>query len=370
MRLLRSTPAPLLLVGALACLASVSQSMSESTAPSGDSTCYSDLDFAAAFLLENDAGVQGLGWTTYPAKVVEALDRERSVAADARSPATCAASINRFLQSIRRGHLAAVSLAGGEVSTGDMHTLRAVNSRRLSAQTTYIQIPSFGEGIHGQLVDLVETNKHGVRDAAHLVIDVRGNHGGNDSAFEPLLSLLGPATYRAPTAEIFVTAANITGWEAVVPQVSHPDDAEWLDQVIGRMKDAGAGWIATSSQTDWVFHYKERQVRANPLRVVLLIDEGCGSSCEQFVVTARQNERVVTMGRRTFGALDASNLRRVSMPSRQVAVDYATSFVRRPGGQQIDGVGIAPDLELPSPTDDEARAAEVEIARQYVERPE
>src|SRR5690606_40852753 len=71
--------------------------------------CVADLDFAAAFLLDNDAGIRGMGWTAYPSLAEEAFQRERTSAAMAESVPECTAALNRVLQSVRKGHIGASS---------------------------------------------------------------------------------------------------------------------------------------------------------------------------------------------------------------------------------------------------------------------
>lgn len=334
--------------------------------------CVGDLEFAAAFLLENDAGIQAAGWTAYPREVSNALNRSRASAAHVESPAECVDLIRQFMASIRRGHLSANLLV---TDTGEVADIGAVlrqspkvMTRRLSEHTSYIEAPSFMGDAGQQLARIVDDNQDGVREARYLVIDLRRNGGGSDSAFLPLLSLLGPATYRSHYPYLFVTPANIAATEALIPEISPHPDVELLKELIARMKAAGMGWLAMADQQVLEVQLDASQVKATPERVVLLIGDDCASSCEQFVITARQNPRVTLIGRKTFGALDASNCRLMPAPSGQIAVYYATTYVRRPAGQQIDEIGIPPDIELPAPADEEAFLAEVALAQAAVEQ--
>lgn len=336
------------------------------------SYCVGDLEFAAAFLLENDAGIRAAGWTAYPQKVADILNRVRASAAHIESPTECVELIRQFMASIRRGHLSAYPLVtdAGEVADigAALRQSPKVITRRLSAHTSYIEAPSFMGDAGQQLARIVEENQDGVREARYLIIDIRRNGGGSDSGFQPLLSLLGPATYVYQFPDILVTPANIAATEALIPEISPHPDVEQLKELIARMKAAGKGWLAMADQQVLEVQLDASQVKATPERVVLLIGDDCASACEQFVITARQNPRVTLMGRKTFGALDASNCRLMPAPSGQIAVYYATTYVRRPAGQQIDEIGISPDIELPAPADEEAFLAEVALAQMTVEQ--
>ncbi|MFH4325345.1 S41 family peptidase, partial [Acinetobacter baumannii] len=66
-----------------------------------------------------------------------------------------------------------------------------VTTKQLSNLTTYIHIPSFDEDIHTQLENIIHENQDDILQKPYLIIDVRNNNGGFDSAFKPLLMLMG-----------------------------------------------------------------------------------------------------------------------------------------------------------------------------------
>src|SRR5262245_7673415 len=267
--------------------------------------CAADVDFVAAFLLENDAGIRALGWREYPSGPATVLDRERKAAATTTSPESCVELLNRFLVSIRRGHLAALpGEADASVVLGPKVPPK-VGVRKLSKKTTYIEVPSFGIGIREQMERIVGMNEADLRDADHLIIDLRKNGGGSDTAYAPLIELLGPATYRTLMPDMLVTPANIAAWEELLPEASERDQKRIRERV-ARMKAADSEWVSMSNPSVVVTEYTKKQVKATPQSVWIMIGPKCGSSCEQFVLAARQNPRVTLVGRRTYGALDAS----------------------------------------------------------------
>ena len=336
------------------------------TAPSTSMDCAADIDFVASFLLENDAGVRAAGWQDYPLEPATVLDQESMAAEAATSPEACAQLINRFLVSVRRGHLAAVP--GKEEASVVLGPKipPLVNVRKLSKKTTYLEVPSFGIGIREQLDRIIEKNEADIRDADHLIIDVRQNGGGSDSAYTPLIKLLGSATYRTQMPDMLSTPANIAAWEELLPEMAERDQKRVRER-IARMKAAASAWVPMSDPSIAIAEYTRKDVKATPKSVWIMIGPKCGSSCEQFVLTARQNPRVTLAGRKTYGALDASNVRPVRTPSGKITLYYATSYVRRPQGEGIDGVGIAPAIELPPPADEAALAAEVTAVQRLAE---
>ncbi len=350
--------------------------------------CRGDVDFAASFLLANDAGLRAHGWSAYPPPVAKRLSEQRIAAAKATSAGACADVLQGFFRSIRKGHLAVrpveVQAQPEAPSSKPADGAKAepgprVELRPLSSRTVYLRVPSFDLGIREQLEQLIERNQAQIRNSANLIVDVRNNGGGSDSSFGPLLELLGPATYRVPGADVLVTAATLSGWKASLREIpaSEPKVRRSVNEIIARMtlvkKEAdrrgrSEAWAPLSTDRQPGVTIGGQDVKARPERVWVMIDSSCASSCEQFVLMARQNRRVTLVGRRTFGALDASNLRPVRTPSGAIEVWFATTYVRRPRGQEVDEVGIAPTVSLPLPPDEAAFAAEVGKVQAMAER--
>jgi C-terminal processing protease CtpA/Prc len=95
-----------------------------------------------------------------------------------------------------------------------------------------------------------------------------------------------------------------------------------------------------------VFHPKS--VSRFPLKVAVLVDRKCASSCEDFVLTAKQSTKVTIIGsENTAGVHDYGNLRKVYLPGwRQMMVPTT-----RERGPRMDFVGITPDVVLPQNSD-------------------
>ncbi len=345
---------------------SMISTLANSTGSNDSMDCAADIDYVAAFLLENDAGIRASGWREYPPGPATVLDEERKAAATVTSPESCVQLLNRFLVSVRRGHLAALAgEADASVVLGPKVPPK-VGVRKLSKKTTYIEVPSFGIGIREQLERIVGLNEADIRDADHLIIDLRNNGGGSDTAYAPLIELLGPATYRTLMPDMLATPANIAAWEKLLPEASERDQKRIRERV-ARMKAASSEWVSISNRSVTVTEYTKKEVKATPKSVWIMVGPKCGSSCEQFVLAARQNPRVTLVGRKTYGALDASNLRPIEAPSGEITVYYATTYVRRPQGEEVDNVGIPPEVELAPPADDAAYAAEVATVQRLAE---
>ncbi|WP_116108447.1 S41 family peptidase [Lewinella sp. IMCC34191] len=80
-----------------------------------------------------------------------------------------------------------------------------------------------------------------------------------------------------------------------------------------------------------------------PARVAILIDGGNGSTDEQFLLAARQSQKVKLFGQSTFGVLDISNMYYIPSPCQEFELGYSLTRSFRIPHLAIDGVGIQPD---------------------------
>ena len=334
--------------------------------------CLTDLDALPGFLLANDAGGRDVV-AQRGAALDEALERARAHAREAVDDGACIDALRGYLRAWRHGHLSIVALqAAGNAAAAPPPTTgdpRAPRFRVLSAKTALLTLPSFGDHYARLIESLVAAHRREITSRPYLIIDVRGNGGGSDRSYGPLLPLVASNVTRTPNAEFLATPANVAASEAVcrLPEVSSADCLKFMAPVIEAMKAAPTGTFVLPTGERPVDVDVPRHVLANPRRIAVLIDARCGSSCEEFVLAARQSFKVKTFGRPTFGSLDYSNMRPHDLPSGRHRLFYATSRSLRLPSNPVDASGIAPDQLLPTPGNEAAFAAEIETVRGVLE---
>jgi carboxyl-terminal processing protease len=177
-----------------------------------------------------------------------------------------------------------------------------VRSRWLVARKiAYVAIPSFDDPAFERAAMQIVRN---VWSAKSIVIDVRGNGGGRTPAY--LMWLL--ADRRLPWWRETSTA----------PQPARPlakPDQHWP-----RNADAYRG------------------------RVVLVADEGCGSSCEDFVMSLVVSRRARFVGARTKGT---TGMIFVAELEKGVQLAVGTIHESFPNGAPFEGIGIEPTDPVP-----------------------
>ncbi|SDC18705.1 S41 family peptidase [Acinetobacter boissieri] len=333
--------------------------------------CLQDLNFTAQFLLDNDAGIKGQRWESYPENIQKILEAQKEKVVDVKTIKECRNIANPFLNAIRKGH---IGLNGLSIKNELPKTLvpekeEIVTTQKLSELTSYIAVPSFGLSVKKQLESLIANNQDNILHAKYLILDLRKNGGGFDDAAEPLYKLLGEAEYWSEVPQIYISPANIQAYKDLRNSIPNAELKAQLAAIIKKMQSKKNGWTYMTEDDTALFSEKitKKDVLASPVKVVVLTDENCGSSGEEFVKSVRQNPRVVTMGQNTYGTLDASNVREKQTPSKKLYVWYATTYVHRRAGQEIDNIGIPPSIKLPKPVDQQAYDNEVKLAQNYLE---
>ncbi len=218
-------------------------------------------------------------------------------------------------------------------------------ARQMDKQTLYIRITSFGAPF-ANLIDSVFTkNKALLKSLPYLILDLRGNGGGSDFAYEPIRPYLYTNKVVNVGVDVLATTDNINGWKkAIIGNPDIPEETQKeLQKFIDTMEAHKGEFISSAADQN----YEAEKTEAYPQHVVVLMDKGCGSTTEQFLLEARQSKKVTLMGMPSAGVLDYANMREGFLPCNDMALYYATTRSRRlKMGMGIDNVGIKPRVPL------------------------
>ena len=203
----------------------------------------------------------------------------------------------------------------------------------------YIRVPSFfGADFEKRAIELVREYK----DAAALIVDVRGNAGGSTPG--ELTKRLMNRPYRWWTES---TPASLPYFRVRAAQGS------WEYQPFNR------------PELLWRSQASEPAADAYQGRLALLVDAGCFSACEDFVMPFKDNGRAVVAGETTGGSTGQPYFLDLGDGMQAVVGAKREMF---PDGARFEGIGIRPDVEV-SPSVDDLRAGRdnvLETARQRV----
>jgi len=337
---------------------------------SNASPCVADLEDAAHFIAANDAGARDHLASHGPA-IATAFDTARRAAKGAPDDAACDGILNTYVLAWRPTHMGIVPArwsagAAPSVQPAPPEPPSGPRFQALGKDTALLVLPSFGEHLGNAVPKLLAEHRTALAARKYWIIDVRGNSGGSDAHHAPLRPWLFDGPLQRHGVEFLVTPANIQAQQDACLRIGNP---QWCVQmmapVAARMRSRPMGSFALMAERPVVAETVVLEPR-RPQRVAVLADGGCASSCEQFVLDARASYRVKIAGRPTMGAIDYANGRYHALPSGRTLF-YATSRSTRLPAMRVEGIGIAPDVLLPSPRDAAARDAEVARVQRWLE---
>lgn len=186
------------------------------------------------------------------------------------------------------------NLSKSEVAKGVSFYAR-FEQKRLAENIGYIHFTSFIASLNEKIRAAIES----MRDAPGIIIDLRGNGGGDD--------------------DVAIKMANL-------------------------LFDRKVQLMITRTRKGDDLYYKTTPAK-NPYRgkVIVLIDEKSGSASEQFAVAMQESGRATIVGKTSAGEdLDADLLK---LPSGAYLI-YPYGQPHTPKGVVIEGRGVRPDIEV------------------------
>ncbi len=248
--------------------------------------------------------------------------------------------------------------------------------RKLRDGVAYMKLADFGDDT--AIVNMYKENDALLRNSAYLVIDVRANGGGNDSAFFPLLEFCLPFGRKLSEltegiydsdAEFNYTERNcdarIEQFEKYLQEDVPEDTRNMLTQMLdGLKKNRGKGFMTDDSVDGEQLPYVGA---ALPEKVFIIADEECASSGDAFVDMMRKSEKVTVVGRPTMGILDYSNCTGCFWDDYYLV--YPTSralYIDR--GIRMRGNGVPVDVHIPWTPEHLERDVDMDTVLELIEK--
>ncbi|HSU17775.1 S41 family peptidase [Longimicrobium sp.] len=219
----------------------------------------------------------------------------------------------------------------------------AFAARQVEPGTVLLQIPNFDNSRSATIDSLFAASAPLLRNARTLIVDLRGNGGGSDYNYRHLLPLLYTRPIVTVGAQARATPGNVAAYEALLTDSGVPDGVKGsIRNSIAEMRRYLGGWTPRRESTT-----RFRRPLPHPERVAVIVDGGCASTCEQFVLAARQSAKTTLFGARTAGVLDFANVISVPVPGTRLVLHQPTSRSGRLPADPVDPLGIAPAVPIP-----------------------
>lgn len=241
----------------------------------------------------------------------------------------------RFRLTLRGGH--EVEVVRGE-GLGPAPGARKVEAQVLTDGVPYVVVPSFGApALEAQAVALVK--EHAAAPA--MIVDVRRNGGGTTPV--SLIEALLDRPYAEWTEATVVSNALFGAYRAIGESYTKEQLGEYVSGYVDGLSTFDRAELRTLG----------RVVKpGTPVytgRLVVLIDDGCASACEDFVLPLKVSGRATLVGEATQGSTGQPYMRSFG---DGLSFRVSTKRVYFPDGGRFEGVGIEPDVEvIPTPAD-------------------
>jgi hypothetical protein len=317
--------------------------------------CSVDLDSAEVVIRLDYAGyapkVRGR-----EAAFASATEAARAEASESEDAWGCTAAIQRWLDFFRDPHL---MVWGSTVAMRDPvplgASLEAQDGTRPSIRfpddsTTVLRLPDFALRHASAIDSLLGHHDVEIVSRPFLIVDVRRNGGGWTGSYAGLSRLL----YTGPVVvhgwDTWSSEGNIAAMRDGLAYEGLPEMvAEAIRAVLPKMESNPGAFVALEQNRE----LRLDTIFALPRSVGVIIDRGCASSCELFVLEAAQSSKVVVLGREnTHGAVDYGHIRTVYLPSRSRALRVPIARSHRLQVTSLDMLGIAPQIRIPEGVND------------------
>lgn len=277
----------------------------------------------------------------------------------AQRPDTLPCLIDEYIQRFKDRHLWVNTTNQGQIQFHDLlqrvraryrakHKPETTNmyytAKPMNDSTYFLRIPSFRDSTSNQMS---KDNWDAITSRPYLIVDLRCNGGGNDQNFDALADLTYSGPYLTHGVEQYATPDFLALFKDII---AHDPQSEWRDylQELTDSMENHLGDYVLRPGMQCIRLVRRDTVYQNPRRIGLLIHGRNASSAEQYILEAKESEKVVLFGNeRTSGTLDLSNVFDITSPSGWFKLYIPTTRSCRWPDIVIDGKGIAPQIPIP-----------------------
>lgn len=216
---------------------------------------------------------------------------------------------------------------------------------KITENTTLLRIPSFDYANKKIIDSLIENNMNIISSKENLIIDLRFNGGGSDNCFEKIIPIIYTNPIRTIGVEFLSSKTNNLRMIEFMndPEFSE-EDKKWAKTAFEKLNQHIGEFVSLDTTIIDIIAYDT--IYLYPKNVGIIINNGCGSTTEQFLLAAKQSKKVKLFGTTTYGSLDISNMHFVKSPCNDFELGYGLSRSKRIPNMTIDGKGIQPDYYI------------------------
>jgi len=217
---------------------------------------------------------------------------------------------------------------------------------KLDEKNTLLSLPSFNLD-YDYFNDLINENENLIINSENLIIDIRGNRGGNGIYF-PLIELFATQNMEGSQGFVLASSDNLEYFER---QVSWGTRGLYKP-VIKRMNENMGGIVDGPAYPEKKFKVQESRIK----NVAILTDKSSASAAESFILhSKRSSTKVQTFGGPTEGMIDYTSVNSVLLNSgkQYIYFRYPTGTLHKQiPNNGYNKTGIVPDVPISADVED------------------
>jgi len=224
-----------------------------------------------------------------------------------------------------------------------------VEFKQLNSEFLYVKLPIFNIREVETLDSLLIANKKLLAETPYLILDFRGNGGGDASASDEMIKLIYTHPIVYPEWEYRFSKEYIEQMEAWIKEDTNNLKYAPAPALLDEMKK-NPGRLA-GYQGDITLTYDVTPDQY-PQHIAFLIDKDCGSATEFFVFSGKQSKKVTLFGTNTHGVMDYGLTQTYALCKGVFYIGVATGRNGWVKDFRIDNVGFEPDVRIPADESD------------------
>lgn len=194
-----------------------------------------------------------------------------------------------------------------------------------------------------------------------VIIDLRGNGGGDDTIGQALADLLSGQLLKTPyssqwvsrtpeSSQVFINSFEY--WRRVDQAAGRSAPQHLVDLIkeYSLIRDDAAAGRTPLEKWNMADETRKSYDPSQGLRkpIYLLMDKACASSCESTIDFFEFNPHAKKVGENTAGYVHFGNNGRVFLKNSGIAAQMATTYNKYFDGRFIEKIGITPDIKVPA----------------------
>lgn len=258
--------------------------------------------------------------------------------------------------------------AHGQVGTNNISNSEKIWETRIDRvgkkKVLYISIARFPDSESETWKGFIPSVLSQMKGADSIVIDLRGNSGGDDTKGMELAEVLFghpfehpiKNQYRSQAPETLALAINRGSVEIINAKQFGEKTPGYIVNDLKELKDSYSKASKGQLPPEFIRTNKGLGKRSDPVTgykkpIYILMDRSCGSSCEFSIAAFEWHHHVKRVGENTSGTFHFSNSGTAVLPNSKIKVAIPTQYSEFYDRRFIERVGLTPDIRV-SPGND------------------